>query len=89
MKAGEVAPDLVRSGAGFHVLKLVDRKDVGAFTVQQVRARHILLRPSPELSAAAATRRLAEFKTQIQNGTRTFEQLAKANSEDGKRSPGR
>ena len=83
LKAGEIAPDLVRSGAGFHVLKLVDRKDVGAFTVQQVRVRHILLRPSAELTAAAATRRLAQFKVDIQNGTRTFEQLARANSEDG------
>ena len=88
LKAGEIAPDLVRSGAGFHVLKLVDRKDVGAFTVQQVRARHILLRPSGELSVAAATRRLAQFKIDIQNGTRTFEQLARANSEDGSAAQG-
>ena len=88
LKAGEIAPDLVRSGAGFHVLKLVDRKDVGAFTVQQVRARHILLRPSAELSAAAATRRLAQFKIDILNGSRTFEQLARANSEDGSAAQG-
>ena len=88
LKAGEIAPDLVRSGAGFHVLKLVDRKDVGAFTVQQVRARHILLRPSAELSAAAATRRLAQFKVDILNGSRTFEQLARANSEDGSAAQG-
>jgi peptidyl-prolyl cis-trans isomerase SurA len=88
LKAGEIAPDLVRSGAGFHVLKLVDRKDVGAFTVQQVRVRHILLRPSAELSAAAATRRLAQFKIDIQNGSRTFEQLARANSEDGSAAQG-
>ena len=39
LKPGDVAPDLLRSAAGFHVLKLVARKDVGAFTVQQVHTR--------------------------------------------------
>jgi peptidyl-prolyl cis-trans isomerase SurA len=83
LKAGDIAPDLVRSGAGFHVLKLVDRKDVGAFTVQQVHTRHILLRPSTELSAEAATRRLVQFKGDILAGKGTFERLARVNSEDG------
>jgi len=82
LKPGEVAPDLIRSGAGFHVLKLVDRKDGGAFTVEQSRARHILLRPSAELSAEAAARRLLQFKREIQSRARTFEQLARENSED-------
>lgn len=88
LKAGEVAPDLVRSGAGFHVLKLVERKDAGAFAVQQTRARHILLKPSAELSADAASRRLAGFKREIAAGTRTFEQLARVNSEDGSAAQG-
>jgi peptidyl-prolyl cis-trans isomerase SurA len=83
LKAGEIAPDLVRSGAGFHILKLVDRKDIGAFTVQQLHTRHILLRPSAELTAEAATRRLVQFKRDIQSGKSTFAQLARANSEDG------
>ena len=88
LKPGEIAPELVRSGAGFHVLKLIERKDAGPFNVQQTRARHILLRPSAELSADAATRRLAQFKRDIQAGTRTFEQLARANSEDGSAAQG-
>ncbi|MEP6739056.1 MAG: peptidylprolyl isomerase [Caldimonas sp.] len=88
LKAGEIAPDLLRSGAGFHVLKLVERKEGSAFTVQQTRARHILLRPSPELSVEAATRRLVQFKRDIQGGTRSFEQLARENSEDGSAAQG-
>ena len=88
LKPGEIAPELIRSGAGFHVLKLVERKSAGPFTVQQTRARHILLRPSAELSADAATRRLTQFKRDIQAGTRTFEQLARANSEDGSAAQG-
>ena len=83
LKDGEVAAALLRSGAGFHVIKLVERQAGSAFTVQQTRARHILLRVSPQLSAEAATRRLAEFKRTILSGTKTFEQLARENSEDG------
>ena len=59
----------MRSGAGFHVLKLVDRKESAAFTVDQSRARHILLRPSPELTPEAAARRLLQFKRDILAGT--------------------
>ena len=83
LKPGEVSSTLLRSGAGFHVLKLVDRQDGGAFTVQQTHARHILLRVSEQLSVEAASRRLAEFKRQIVSGAKTFEQLARENSEDG------
>ncbi len=82
LRPGEVAPTLLRSGAGFHVLKLVARQESAAFTVTQTRARHVLLRVSPQLPAEAAARRLAEFKRQITTGTRGFEQLARENSED-------
>ncbi len=85
LKPGDVAPTLLRSGAGFHVLKLVDRTQSrgGGFTVPQTRARHILLRPSAQLSQEAAGRRLAEFKARIVSGAKTFEQMAQENSEDG------
>lgn len=82
LQPGEVLPTLLRSGAGFHVLKLVARESGAAFTIQQTHARHILLRVSPQLSAEAAGRRLAEFKRQILAGTKSFEQLARENSED-------
>jgi len=83
LKPGEIARELLRSGAGFHVLKLIERQESGAFTVDQSRVRHILLRPSPELSPEAAARRLVQFKRDIQDGKKTFEQLARDNSEDG------
>jgi peptidyl-prolyl cis-trans isomerase SurA len=88
LKAGDLAPALLRTGAGFHVLKLVERRDAGAFSVTQTRARHILLRPSPQLTREAAARRLAELKRQIQSGSRSFEQLARDNSEDGSAAQG-
>jgi peptidyl-prolyl cis-trans isomerase SurA len=80
---GEVAPTLLRTGAGFHALKLLEKREGNAFTVPQTRARHILLRPSAQLPADAAARRLADFKRQVLAGTATFEQLARENSEDG------
>jgi peptidyl-prolyl cis-trans isomerase SurA len=83
LRPGDVSKTLLRTGAGFHVLKLIDRRDGGAYTVQQTRVRHILLRPSPQLTEQAASARLAEFKRQIESGSRNFTQLAVQNSEDG------
>ena len=88
MKPGEVAPTLLRSGAGFHVIKLIERREPGALTIQQTRAGHILLRVSPQLSEQAAAQRLAGFKRQMLGGTKTFEQLARDNSEDGSAAQG-
>ncbi len=85
LKSGELRPTLLRSAAGFHVLKLVERQaGKGSInTIVQTHARHILLRPSEQLSPDQAARRLAEFKRAIESGRATFEQLARANSEDG------
>ena len=88
LKVGEVAATVLRTGAGFHLLKLVDKRDAAAFTTQQTRARHILLRLSAQLPQDAAIRRLAEFKRQIAAGTKSFEQLARDNSEDGSAAQG-
>jgi len=83
LKSGDVAPSILRTGAGFHVLKLIERAEGGAFRVTQTRARHILLRPSEQLSEAALKLRLAGFKRQIVAGERRFEDLAREFSLDG------
>ncbi|WP_397534752.1 peptidylprolyl isomerase [Roseateles sp.] len=84
LKDGEVSQQLLRTGAGFHVIKLVQRiSPAAAGKASQTRARHILLRPSAQLSAEVAARRLAEFKRSIESGRASFEALAKENSEDG------
>jgi len=88
LQPGEVSPTLLRSGAGFHLLKLLERRDGSSVTVTQTRARHILLRVSPQLSQDAAVRRLAGFKRDIESGKTNFEALARANSEDGSASQG-
>lgn len=84
LKDGEVSPQLLRTGAGFHVIKLVQRVSPAASgKAVQTRARHILLRPSAQLTAEVAARRLTEFKRSIESGRASFEALAKENSEDG------
>jgi peptidyl-prolyl cis-trans isomerase SurA len=88
LKSGEIAPSLLKSGAGFHVLKLVERSEGGAFRITQTRARHILLRASEQLSEEAIKRRLSEFKVQIESGARRFDELAREHSLDGSASNG-
>ncbi len=75
----------VRSGAGFHLLKLVEKRqaDEAQDVVVQTRARHILLKPSPRLNEAQARQRLAEFKRRVEAGQADFAQLARDFSEDG------
>ncbi len=80
----------LRSGAGFHVLKLLERSQGDGLpaTVAQTRARHILLKPSTRLSEAQARQRLAEFKRRIEAGQAEFAQLAREFSEDGSAAEG-
>ena len=75
--------DLVRSGAGFHILKVVSRGEESGLTVTQTRVRHIVLRPSAQLSIDAVERRILEFRQQIAGGAKTFEEVARQSSEDG------
>ena len=88
LEPGAVSPTVLRSGAGFHVLKLVNRRDAGGLTIVQTRARHVLLRASPQVSQEAALNRLAVLKRQIDAGTLTFEQAARDNSEDSSAAQG-
>lgn len=85
---GEVGTQPLRSGAGFHVLKLLERREGQATRVTQTRARHILLRTSAQASQQDAIRRLDDLKHQIEAGQRRFEDVARDVSEDGSASAG-
>jgi peptidyl-prolyl cis-trans isomerase SurA len=86
---GEISP-LVRSGAGFHILQVIEKINAGMPTaaVTQSRARHILLRVSPQLSEVAARDKLNEFKKRLVAGQADFAALARDNSQDGSAAEG-
>jgi peptidyl-prolyl cis-trans isomerase SurA len=88
-KVGSITGPL-RSGAGFHVLKLVEKRQTAApgLTVQQSRARHILLRVSAQRSESAAKERLAALRSDIGAGKLDFAVAAKDNSQDGSAAEG-
>lgn len=82
--------ELVRSGAGFHILKLLDRRAPSTLvkSVVQSRARHILLRTGPELSAFAASAKLGEIRQRILSGKTDFASAARELSQDGSAAQG-
>ena len=75
--------DVVRSGAGFHILKVIEKRSAGAMTITQTHARHILLRPSVQMNEAQARDKLNDMKRRIQAGQADFATLARENSQDG------
>ena len=89
LQPGQIAA-VVRSGAGFHVLKLVDKRNAGLpeASYTQTRARHILLRPGPQLSQEAAIARLQELRQRIAAGSARFDEVARQVSQDGSASAG-
>ncbi len=81
LKVGEVTSP-VRSGAGFHILKLVTKRASNVLTVTETHPRHILLRPGGQLSQTTARAQLAEYKRQIEAGKADFAKLAREHSQD-------
>ena len=83
LSKGDVSEPL-RSGAGFHILKVLDKKqsELSNVSITQTRARHILLRLSNELSEVAARNRLLTYKQRVQAGS-DFADLARQFSQDG------
>lgn len=83
---GVVGP--VRSAAGFHVLKVMERSASGVPAVAtQNHARHILLRTSPQLGEREAAQQLSELRKRLEGGA-SFETLARQYSEDGSAAQG-
>ncbi|MCL5050613.1 peptidylprolyl isomerase SurA [Aliidiomarina maris] len=83
--SGAAAGDIIgplRSGVGFHVLRVNEVRGAEVFTSEEVSARHILIQPSVILSDNRARNMLAEFRSQIQSGEKTFGELAREHSAD-------
>jgi peptidyl-prolyl cis-trans isomerase SurA len=81
--------EVLRSGAGFHVLKVLERQQAPAtLMVTQTRARHILLRLSPQLTQAQAMAQLGALRLDIVSGKADFAEVAKRLSQDGSAAQG-
>jgi peptidyl-prolyl cis-trans isomerase SurA len=82
LSAGEVS-DLLRSSAGFHIVKLIAKRGGSApASVQQTNARHILVRINEVVSESEARRKLENVRERIVNGI-DFAEQARLYSQDG------
>ena len=81
LKQGEVT-DILRSANGFHIVKLLDKRGRNDQpTIQQTRARHILIKPKEGVTDDDARERLARLRERIIGGA-DFAELAKVHSDD-------
>lgn len=86
--SGQVA-DLLRSGAGFHILKVVQRGQAQAnpaaatpeMVVTQTKASHILIKFNQITTDEKAKQRIDQVASRLRQGE-SFEDLARAYSED-------
>jgi Parvulin-like peptidyl-prolyl isomerase len=74
----------IRSGVGFHILKVDDSRTEApkTITVQEVNARHILIKTNVLVNDQTAKQKLTDIRKTITSGTTTFESAAKTYSED-------
>ncbi len=80
MKAGDIAGPL-RSGSGFHIVKLVDRKGDADRVVQQSKVQHVLIKTSAIRTANEAKELAQQLLDRVKNGA-DFAEVAKKNSDD-------
>ena len=78
----------VRSGAGFHVLKVLERQQSSQMTVVQTRARHILLRTNAQRTRDQAVAQLLQVRRDILGGQTAFARAAQTLSDDGSAAQG-
>ncbi len=81
LKAGEIT-DIMRSANGFHIVKLLDKRGrSNQPTIQQTRARHILIKQKEGVTDDDARERLSRLRERIVGGA-DFAELAKVHSDD-------
>lgn len=80
MEAGQVSKP-IRSAAGYHLIKLYDRRGGGEKLIEQHFSRHILLKPNQIRDEAATIELLNKLRDRIKEGE-DFATLSKEFSED-------
>ncbi|MDO5625629.1 MAG: peptidylprolyl isomerase [Pseudomonadota bacterium] len=89
-RVGEVVGP-VQSAAGFHLLKVLARKqnnELPEVRIPQTHARHILLTLGPAQSEQIARERAEDMRRRILAGQDSFEALARQHSQDGSAAEG-
>ena len=71
----------IQSGSGFHIIRLNEVRGLEPVLQDQIRIRHILLRPTEVMDAPAVRQRLAGLREQILAGD-DFAAIARSVSED-------
>jgi peptidyl-prolyl cis-trans isomerase SurA len=82
MKPGEIS-GLIRTSAGFHIVRLVDRRGSALATksLKQTHGRHILIKVNEVVSDGEANHKLVSLKERLDNGA-DFAELARSHSND-------
>ncbi|MDX1804961.1 MAG: peptidylprolyl isomerase [Alcanivorax sp.] len=81
LKKGEIAGPL-RSGAGFHILKLIDRRGGAQKVVTQYKVRHILIKSDALTTPEQAHQRAQSVHDRIASGKLDFAKAAEQYSDD-------
>jgi len=71
-----------RSGQGLHIIKILDKKGDQNIMKEEVKARHILIKPTIILNDGQAKQLLSTLRDEIINGKKDFADVAKQYSED-------
>ncbi len=75
--------EILRSPNGFHILKLIEKRNENApVVITQTHARHILIKTSELVSESEARNRIMEIKQRIEVGA-DFAEQARRYSQDG------
>lgn len=81
MSVGQVSPAM-RGPAGFHVIKLIDKREQSKQVVTEFHAQHIMIRVTELVSADDAEKKAADLRKRVVDNGEDFASLAKANSQD-------
>jgi peptidyl-prolyl cis-trans isomerase SurA len=72
---------MIRTGAGFHIVKVLSRRAQERVLIQQTNARHILISPGELATEDEAVKRLEQLRERVILGD-DFAPLAKSHSDD-------
>jgi peptidyl-prolyl cis-trans isomerase SurA len=81
LKKGQISEPL-RSGAGFHILKMIDRRGGAQKVVTQYQVRHVLVKTDALTSEQQARQEAHRLHDEIAAGTLDFAEAAREHSDD-------